>query len=738
MSDNVLNALDFEKYLQLLRNLLPDVAGVAVFNASGQLLVSTGAWPGSSAPALSQYLGGDQKELESGRKVAWLFQGQAGRTAVGIHISSRFGEIVGSLAVAKEAGRDAADAEPDATTACALHAVKACLEKEYELTTELNAMARELAGRYEELNLVYTTKDDIAQFEREADALNHLVQNCVDYMDVATVMLLSSGRKQLFYATNRQDPISEAHIVAQQFAGELASWVAATGQSMVINDPNDPRRANLCPDTAFKMLACPVLDAAGDAVGVLIAANHMHRADFFNSDRNLLEAMARKASKIFQANYDTLTGLIRQRGFEATLQDLLASARDKGVCHCLLNLDLDQLKVVNDTFGREAGDAVITRVADLLRQRVRMTDTVGYLGEGRYGVLLVRCPVDRGLQIAENLRRDIEGIVFKWKEQAVPLSVSIGMAAIEPDSVDIESLLEAAEIARDAAKEAGRNRIQLYRHGDSALTKRKAQMQWVSRIQHALRDDRFCLYCQRIQSTQNGSEYYHFETLLRLIDEEGATISPMAFIPAAERYQLMPLIDRWVVKRALETLAKHHLAQTPGEGVVSINLSGQSLTDELLVNYVSEQILKNNIAANCICFEITETAAIANLESARRVMLALKAEGCRFSLDDFGTGLSSFAYLKSMPVDYLKIDGCFVKQIIEDRVSETMVSSINQIGHVMGLQTIAEFVENSTVTARLKCLGLDYLQGYGIHVPEPLEDYLAGLGQPHQARAGRS
>jgi diguanylate cyclase (GGDEF)-like protein len=639
--------------------------------------------------------------------------------------------------VVNQASPDAADTEIDATTADALHAVTACMEKEYELTTELNAMARELAGRYEELNLVYATKDDISQFEHEADALNHLVQNCVDYLDVGMVILISSGRKQLFCATSRQDPISEAYVVAQQFAGELASWVEASEQSIVINDPGDPRRANLCPDAPFKVLACPVLDAAGDVVAVLIGANHMQRADFFNSDRNLLEAMARKASKIFQANYDTLTGLIRQRGFEAALQDLLASAHDNGVCHCVLNLDLDQLKVINDTFGREAGDAVITRVADLLRNKVRTTDTVGYLGEGRYGVLLVRCPVDRGLQVAENLRRDIEGIALKWKEQALQLSVSVGMAPVEPHTVDVESVLEAAEIARDAAKESGRNRIQLYRHGDSALTNRKAQMQWVTRIQHALRDDRFLTYCQRIQPTRKESEYYHFEILLRLIDEDGAMVSPTVFIPAAERYQLMPLIDRWVVKDTLETLAKQKLAQTEGEGVVSINLSGQSLTDELLVNYVGEQILKNDIAPDCICFEITETAAIANLEAAQRVMLALKAEGCRFSLDDFGTGLSSFAYLKSMPVDYLKIDGSFVKQVIEDPVSDTMVSSINQIGHVMGLRTVAEFVENDAVAARLESLGLDYLQGYQIHMPEPLEDYLAGLGQPRRARVGR-
>ena len=737
MSENALNAIDFEKYFQLLRDLLPDVAGIAVFAADGQLLVNTDMPPDAVDAERVHCLEVDQMEGAPGRKAMWLAPMGPGRTAFGIDITTRFEESIGSLVVVKPCGPDAADTRVDATTADALQAVTACMEKEYELTTELNTMARELAGRYEELNLVYATKDDIAQFEHEADALNHLVQNCVDYLDVGMVILISSGRRQLFCATNRQDSIAEAYVLAQQFAGELASWVEATRQAIVINESTDQRRANLCPGAPLKILACPVLDAAGDVVAVLIGVNHMHRADFFNSDRNLLEAMARKAAKIFQANYDTLTGLIRQRGFEAALQDLLASARDKGICHCVLNIDLDQLKVVNDTFGREAGDAVITRVADLLRHKVRTTDTVGYLGEGRYGVLLVRCPVDRALQVAENLRQDIEGVAFQWKQQAVQLTASVGMAAVERHTADIESVLEAAEIARDAAKESGRNRIQLYRHGDTALANRKSQMQWVTRIQHALRDDRFRIYCQTIQPTREGSEDYHFETLLRLIDEEGAMVSPMTFIPAAERYQLMPVVDRWVVKNTLELLSKQNLAQVQGEGVVSINLSGQSLTDELLVNYIGEQTLHNDISPDCVCFEITETAAIGNLEAAQRVMSALKERGFRFSLDDFGTGLSSFAYLKSMPVDYLKIDGSFVRQIVEDPVSDTMVSAINQIGHVMGLKTVAEFVESDAIRERLKILGLDYLQGYGIHKPEPLEDYLAGLGQPREVRVGR-
>ena len=730
MSESRLSTVDVGKYLALLRDFLPEVEGIAAFDANGQLLVSAGMWPNEAALDFSQPLEAHQLQCESGHKALSLLPMGLSRIAVRVDITTRLEEFVGSLVVTRQRRPNGADAEVDVKTANALQAVTACIENEYQLSAELNSMARELAVRYEELNLVYATKDDIAQFEREADALSYLIQNCVDYLELGMVILISFGRNQTLCATNRHNPISDAYVVAQQFAGRLASWVEATEQPIVINECADQRRASLCPDAPFKILACPVFDAVGSVAAVLIGVNPMHRRDFLNSDRNLLETMARKVSEVLQANYDTLTGLLRQRGFEVAAKDLLASARDKGICHCVLNIDLDQLKVVNDTYGRQAGDAVIRRVADLLRQKVRATDTVGYLGEGRYGVLLAHCPVERALQVAENLRWEIERVDFKWEERSVQLSASVGMAVIEPRTGNMESVLEAAEIARDVAKELGRNRIQLYRHGDTGLAKRKAQMQWVTRIQHALREDRFQIYCQAIRPTRAESEDNHLEILLRLIDEDGTIVSPATFIPAAERYQLMPALDRWVVKHTLGALSKQELAQFPGECVVSINLSGQSLADEGLANYVSEHVRKYSISPYCICFEITETAAIANLEAAQRVILALKAEGYRFSLDDFGTGLSSFTYLKSMPVDYLKIDGSFVRQIVEDPISETIVASINQIGHVMGLKTVAEFVENDAIRDRLEVLGLDYLQGYGVHAPEPLEDYFPKIIRP--------
>jgi EAL domain-containing protein (putative c-di-GMP-specific phosphodiesterase class I) len=303
------------------------------------------------------------------------------------------------------------------------------------------------------------------------------------------------------------------------------------------------------------------------------------------------------------------------------------------------------------------------------------------------------------------------------------------MAAVEPDTPGVEAVLEAAELACDTAKEAGRNRTQLYRQDDGELMARKQQMQMVNRIHAALREDRFRIVCQTIQPVQPGPERYHFEVLVRLLDERGKVIGPNAFIPAAERYHLMPVIDRWVIRKTCETLSQHGMARVPDEGTVSINLSGQSFADEDIIAYISEQLYGSGVHPGCICFEITETAAMSNTDAAHRIIAQLREKGCRFSLDDFGTGMSSFAYLKTLPVDYLKIDGSFVRQVVDDRVSRAMVAAINEIGHVMELKTIAEFVETDEIARRLADMGLDYLQGYSIAEPEPIEEYTGFLAK---------
>jgi diguanylate cyclase (GGDEF)-like protein len=446
--------------------------------------------------------------------------------------------------------------------------------------------------------------------------------------------------------------------------------------------------------------------------------------------------MSKKVGKIVQSNYDIMTGLINQHAFKTVIQDAIKSSRRKGLFHCVLNIDIDNLKVINETLGRDAGDFIIRCVADILQNKLRSADTVCYMGEGRYGALLDQCNIDQGMQVAESLRKLIQESTFTWKDKPAETSITIGVGLIEPHTQKFDEVLEAAEMARDAAKEIGYNRIHVYRQNDDGFASRKDHLQWVTRIQQALRHDDFAVFAQTISPVAPTDESYHFEVLLRMLEKDGSIIPPGKFIPPAEQFSLMPIIDRWVINKTLEILSSRGFAQQPGEGIVSINLSGQSLTDNELTDYVIDLINKYRIAPECICFEITETAAIHDTTSAYNIFRQLKSRGFKLSLDDFGTGLSSFSYLRDMPVDFLKIDGSFVRTILEDNVTSAMVASINHVGHVMGIKTIAEFVESDEIITALKHIGVDYLQGYAIAKPADLPNYLSELRSSNSALAG--
>jgi diguanylate cyclase (GGDEF)-like protein len=378
-------------------------------------------------------------------------------------------------------------------------------------------------------------------------------------------------------------------------------------------------------------------------------------------------------------------------------------------------LDLDQFRVINDTCGHVVGDELLKELATYLQPRVRETDTLARLGGDEFGVLLERCPLVRAEQIAEGLREAIRAYRFVWEDRTFDIAASIGLVAINADSESITQILSAADSACYVAKGRGRNRVHIFRSDDVALARRHSQMEWVYRLQDALENNRFSLHCQAAVPVHEGGAAEgrsYQEILVRMLDAEGEPIAPMNFIPAAERYHVMPAIDRWVIRKGLSILAQK---QDWEEGeVYAFNLSGQSLGDEGFLSFISARIDESGVAAEHIGFEITETAAIANLWSAQRLIAVLKARGCRFALDDFGTGLSSFAYLKRLSVDFLKIDGRFIRHIIDDPVDCAMVESINQLSHVVGIQTIAEFVENPEILARLREIGIDYAQGDGI------------------------
>ncbi len=455
--------------------------------------------------------------------------------------------------------------------------------------------------------------------------------------------------------------------------------------------------------------AAPMRDRANQIIGAVLVFHDVSDA------RRLADEMT------YQATHDALTDLVNRREFERRLEKAIQSATLHGHQHALAYLDLDQFKIVNDTCGHSAGDELLRQITGLLRLTLRANDTLARLGGDEFGVLLETCPPYFALQIAENLRNIIGDFHFVWDDKTFPISVSIGLVSFGgqgPERKGLTEILRIADSACYTAKDLGRNRIHVYEADDNAMNKRHGELDWYTRIYRAMEQNRLVLYVQKIVSL-NGADPYqeHVEILLRLVGEDGQIVPPMAFIPAAERYGLMPEIDRWVIRTAFA-----HIAGLPhaARSLFSINLSGGSLNDEKALLFICEQLATSGVPPDSICFEITETAAIANLLNARAFIVALREKGCKFALDDFGSGMSSFAYLKHLPVNFLKIDGCFVKDIVNDGVDAAMVTAINNIGHVMGLETIAEFVENEEILAILSGIGVDFAQGYGIGYPVPI------------------
>jgi len=456
--------------------------------------------------------------------------------------------------------------------------------------------------------------------------------------------------------------------------------------------------------------AAPIWDRNGAALGAVLVFK----------DVTQLRGMEREM--IYLASHDALTGLINRREFEARLKRAIRGARAERRHHVLLYLDLDEFKVVNDTCGHLVGDEMLKQITALLRSRVRRSDILARLGGDEFGVLLEDCPPDQARQIAEEMRRTVREFRFCWRDQIFEVGVSIGLVPISGDSVDLAQVLSAADAACYVAKDGGRNRVHEYEPDDTLVAERYGEMQWIHRIHRAFEDKRFRLFYQLIQPIggETASRDLLCEVFIRMLDRNGKIIEPSAFIVAAERYHLIGSLDRWVVKTAFSALAEAQKREWSRPVLFAINLSGQSLGEESFLSFVVEELEKSGVDSRRICFEITETAAISKLDAAIRFISILKTKGCRFILDDFGSGLSSFAYLRDLQVDFLKIDGEFVQNMLEDRVKRAMVESINQIGHVMGLQTIAEWVENRQTHEALKEMGVDYAQGFWLCKPQPL------------------
>jgi diguanylate cyclase (GGDEF)-like protein/PAS domain S-box-containing protein len=458
--------------------------------------------------------------------------------------------------------------------------------------------------------------------------------------------------------------------------------------------------------------AAPIRDRLGNIIGAVMVFHDVSKES----------RLFRKLS--YQASHDTVTGLINRQEFENCLVTALDTTHDNPeLSHALLYLDLDQFKVVNDTFGHTAGDELLRQIADVVQANIRSTDVVARLGGDEFGILLERCDEERAMEVAEAIRGAVETHRFNWKDAYTSARCSIGIVMISRDSPDVASVMSSADVACYSAKDMGRNQIHLYQDSDAST--RHEEMKWVSRITSAVEENRLELFYQPIVGIgkENGDSRGHYELLLRMRDENGELVGPDQFIPAAERYNMMSTLDRWVIRHALSQLADRNPEADVAHFTLAINLSGTSLSEDRFLEFVISELEKQKLPDGAICFEITETAAISNLSRVIHFMQALKKLGCKFSLDDFGSGLSSFTYLKNLPVDYLKIDGQFIRNVAEDAVDESMVKAINEVGQAMGIETIAERVETKQVVDKLSELGIKYAQGYYIARPTSVQTF---------------
>jgi diguanylate cyclase (GGDEF)-like protein len=455
----------------------------------------------------------------------------------------------------------------------------------------------------------------------------------------------------------------------------------------------------------------------------------------------------------WQARHDALTGLVNRHEFEVQLTQAIQSAQSvlpslpllaplqPSPQHTLCYVDLDQFKIVNDTCGHNAGDELLRRLAQIFQREVRTTDTLARLGGDEFGILFYNCSLDQARQIVERIHQQVGLFRFLWQEQSFNVSASFGLVQIDRESAGLTAVLSAADAACYAAKEAGRNRIHLYYSDDDELTRQRGERLWISQIHQAIEEDRFRLYAQDIvpitplpgmdEPLGDGRWQFerHVEILLRMIDRDGKIIPPGYFIPAAERYGLMTDLDRVVIETFFRSYADaclSHSGRPLDSCLYAINLSARSLNDAQFIDFVKAQFVKYRLPPHVICFEITETAAIANIDQASQFIEELKQMGCHFALDDFGSGMNCFAYLKQLKIDYLKIDGSFIQNITTEKIDQELVACMHRIAHVLGVKTVAEWVENDEILQTLREIGIDYAQGYGLHRPEPLAFTLMG------------
>jgi len=710
----------FEPYVQLVRSLLPRATSVSLFDAAGAMRWSsetttgpdfyslvedalTAAGPRPQGPGLVRMLDGNLP--------VYLFW-----------IRDETEELIGIVAVmCRQNGTSESDGQEFSFKHALLRPVLECLRRDLLSHAAIEQLSRTVTSRDRDLELLLADGCADRPTGDGADELKGILKQAIEHVDCSTAALIVPDKSiaMLRSATNRP---ADMQLVARVHK-QLLSMAQARREPVIINKLAPNSTMGILP---YKILSCALRSGAGKAMGVLALFREDLGQPFGDREARLTEILARKAVSLIESSHDALSGLYTRPAFEQRVRAVVADPKSSKHWTALY-IDGDQVHVINDSFGMHVGDSVLGQLGELIRNRLPPGAFASRISGDRFAVLLPT-QLDDAAKFAESLREGVEQLGTTHGESRLHVSISIGVASLDTAAGELMHSLAAAETACKAAKDRGRNRVEVYKSNDVSLVRRFADINIAGQLRAAIDAGRFQLYSQLIVPFACAeSPRPHFELLLRMLDEEGHTIGPDRFLSAANRYQLMPEIDRWVINQAIELL-KPQAELLAGQTVsFAINFSGQSLNDATFVDFLLERIRSSGIDPAVFTFEITENATIANIARAESLIRRLRDLGCSVALDDFGTGLSSLAYLRQLPVTMLKIDGSFVRDILKDPRAESMVRAIAQLARSMSLTTVAEYVETEEIRTRVATLGVDYGQGFAIGRPAPLTDLLSEL-----------
>jgi diguanylate cyclase (GGDEF)-like protein len=596
-----------------------------------------------------------------------------------------------------------------------------CLRRELSLRSRLGSRERDLNVRERDLDLMLEMSSHKTATASDADEFELILRTGLERMGCSLAALWVPSKNIALSLTRSGAPMSPESLKrAQQ---HLMAWMQLQQRTIVVNHISKVATDVAAP---YKILACPLRHASERVMGVLALFNPPSCDDFDLHQTRIAELLAKKATIIIQAQYDQSTGLMTRHAFERQAVALLSSMSAAN-SHSILYLDIDRLHVINETFGMHVGDEVIVCVAESMAKALPPGALSARISGDRLAALIPNANMESASQVAEQIRAAAAAVMPRAGGGSFEVSVSLGVAPIIRSENPLAHALATAEIACKAAKDRGRNRVEVFQDSDQSIIRRHTDILVIGKLREALEKDSFRLDAQPILPLRGNYGRPRFELLIRMLGENGEIIPPGKFLSAAERYQLMPTVDRWVVHRACELLGQHAASCGEETARFAINLSGQSLQDETFLEYVTEQIKSTKVPPSSLCFELTETATIGNLEKAQAFMRSLQELGCQFALDDFGTGVSSLAYLKDLSVNYLKIDGSFVRDALTNSRSESMIKAIAQLAKVMCMETIAEYVETDVLRVRMTDLGVDYGQGFAMGRAQPLEELLSEL-----------